>query len=155
MLYFDDGKPFATGSIPYTYRPIREEEASPRIIVNVLIGDLQISAYVDTGGVFLLCAPEVALHLGLEARNGIPTPRLLSRGAWLSGVLYRVSLTLPADQGIALTIDATAFVPEQAPHQEWADDFPCILGMSGCLERLRFAIDPVRDTFYFGELSGN
>ncbi len=155
MLRFDSGDLFATGSAPYAYRPATAQETSPRIILTVLIGDFQTSAFVDTGGVFLLCAPEIARYLRLDPRDGMPADRLWLRGDWLSGVLHRIPLTLVAQEGPSLTIDATAFVPELAPHQKWPDDFPCVLGMSGCLEFLRFAVDPADDTFYFGGLAEN
>jgi hypothetical protein len=37
------------------------------------------------------------------------------------------------------------------PDSEFAwDNFLCFIGRSGFLERIRFAIDPNTDTFYFG-----
>lgn len=65
-------------------------------------------------------------------------------------MLQRLPITLPAVEGQGITIDATAFIP--APEVEWNEDLPCILGMQGCLENLRFAVDPNDDTFYFGTL---
>jgi hypothetical protein len=29
-------------------------------------------------------------------------------------------------------------------------DLPCFVGMLGCLEAIRFALDPANDLFYFG-----
>jgi hypothetical protein len=34
--------------------------------------------------------------------------------------------------------------------EEGWNDMPSILGFYGCLERIRMAIDPVTETFYFG-----
>lgn len=152
LLRFDNGDPYATGATPYGYGPATNQEITPRIIITVSINDFKTSAFVDTGGIFII-TPEVALHLGLDAKTGISTPNLGWRGSSLPGVLHRVSLTLQADEGHPLTIEATAFVPQLSPYDSWPGDFPCILGMSGCLERLRFAVDPFTDTFYFGELS--
>jgi hypothetical protein len=109
---------------------------------------------VDTGGVHVLLTAEIASELRFNPKDGISTPNLLWRGLLLKGVLHRISVTLLAEEGNGLIIDATAFVPELSPNQEWLENFPCILGMSGCLERLRFAIDPLEDKFYFGDLTG-
>jgi len=152
LLRFDNGDPYATGAAPYTYRPATERETSPRIILTVSINNFETLAFVDTGGVFAIIDPEIGHHLNLNPEDGAPAPKLYWRGETISGVLHRVSLTLLADIGDSLTIDATAFIPQLAPRQGWPGDFPCILGMSGCFERLRFAVDPATDTFYFGEL---
>jgi hypothetical protein len=56
---------------------------------------------------------------------------------------------LLAEEGENLAFEATAFVPEQHEEEGWSD-MPSILGFYGCLERIRMAIDPVTETFYFG-----
>ncbi|MBI3732481.1 MAG: hypothetical protein HY259_03370 [Chloroflexi bacterium] len=76
---------------------------------------------------------------------------MLIRGIWYSGRLYLLNLTLLAIEGYSLELSATAFVPDS----EWAESWghlPSFLGLPGCLERLRFAVDPSTDTFYFGPL---
>jgi hypothetical protein len=67
----------------------------------------------------------------------------------VSGRLYRLSLTLLADEGEDVTIQTTAFLPEREEAEHWGD-MPCLLGLHGCLERLRFAVDPRTEHFYFG-----
>lgn len=47
--------------------------------------------------------------------------------------------------------DAIAFIPKH--DEKWESDLPCILGLLGCLEHFRFAVDPMQDMFYFGELT--
>jgi hypothetical protein len=47
-------------------------------------------------------------------------------------------------------VDATAFIPDV---EEYWGDFPCFIGQIGFLERIRYAVDPANDTFYFGQLS--
>ena len=108
------------------------------------------AAFVDTGGVYLICSPEIADSLALSPDEGLAAPRMLFRGAYLAGMLHRVDLTIPATHGETLTVEATAFVPEQTT-TDW-QSFPCVLGLQGCLERLRFAVDPVNDTIFFGAL---
>ena len=48
-------------------------------------------------------------------------------------------------------VDATVFVPDLKPDQAWGD-LPSFIGLSGCLERMRFAVDPATEMFYFGPL---
>lgn len=155
LLQFADGNLFASGAMAYTYEPATSNENSPRIILSILIGELQISAFVDTGGVYFLCSPEVAFELGLQPEASIGTLRMLFRGVFYYGHLHRIPLTFRAEEGHPLTVEVTAFVPQLLPGIEWSAEFPCILGMNGCLERLRFAIDPLTDTFYFGDLTGS
>lgn len=135
----------------YLYRPATERENSPRILLTVQIEGVQTTAFVDTGGVNLLCAPEIAARAGIDPTGGIPSEPLLWRSHRVHGTLHRVALTLLAAEGESVNIEATAFIPQS--NDEWAESFPCILGMHGCLERLRFAVDPNNDTFYFGQLS--
>jgi hypothetical protein len=47
------------------------------------------------------------------------------------------------DLGDEVTVEATFFLAEHLPD-------PTVIGWRGCLVRLRFAIDPSADTFYFG-----
>jgi len=153
LLRFADGTLFATGAAPYAYRPVTARENAPRVVLSVRLGEIETSAFLDTGGVYLLCSPELARRLGLDPQDGIPTPSVQSGRGRLDGVLYRVGLTFIAADGDDLNVEPTVFVPLLKPGEEWPEDFPCILGMQGCLERLRFAVDPNDDTFYFGELA--
>ncbi len=153
LLRFADGSSLASGAMAYNYETVTSHDPTPRIGVSALLGDLQVTAFVDTGGVYFICSPEVARKLGLAPEDSLDSLRLLFRGVSYFGHIHRVALTLPAQVGEEFTVDVTTFVPQLAPRSEWPEDFPCILGMSGCLERLRFAIDPLTDTFYFGELT--
>jgi hypothetical protein len=74
---------------------------------------------------------------------------MLVRGMRLEGSIIRLNMTLPADKGEDLTVDATAFIPDV---EEYWGDFPCFIGQMGFLERIRYAVDPATDTFYFGTL---
>lgn len=154
LLRFDNGEPYATGAAFYDYRPATEKESSLRIVLTVSIEDIKTSAFVDTGGYFLI-PPDIADILKLDHRDGAQAPDINWRGYSLSGLLHRVFLTFHADEGNSLTIEATAFVPQMASYEQWPKDFPCILGMNGCFERLRFAIDPHNNTFFFGDLAEN
>jgi hypothetical protein len=53
----------------------------------------------------------------------------------MPGSLHRLDLTVVAQQGNEIVVDATVFVPEV---EEGAWNLPSFLGRVGCLERLRF-----------------
>jgi hypothetical protein len=60
---------------------------------------------------------------------------LHTRLGTFAGNLYRVEVTLTAQWGQPLTIEGTFLFCD-----DWTG--PTVLGFHGCLERLRFAIDP-------------
>jgi hypothetical protein len=151
-LRMASGEAFATGAALYNYRPATSAETAPRIVLAVAVGAYETSAFVDTGGLYFICAPPFARRLRLDHGQGQPaSDRIRWRGESLKGVLHRLPLTLLAGEGENVTIEVTAFVPRVGRHQEWNDQLPCVLGMQYCLERLRFAVDPEHDMFYFGE----
>jgi hypothetical protein len=149
-LAFPTGEPFARGVTGYDYRPATAHETTPRLVLEVAIEGILAEAVVDTGGVYLVCHPDIARRLSLtpaEALSGVQG--ILLRGTVVHGRLYRLTLTLLADQGEDVMIQTTAFVPEPEEAEHWGD-LPCLLGLYGCLERVRFAVDPRAEHFYFG-----
>jgi hypothetical protein len=88
----------------------------------------------------------------VEEADLIPEPAadsvLLSRFGAVTGTLARLPLTLVAAEGDDLTVEATCFISEDWPG-------PLVIGWKGCLERLRFALDPDDESFYFGALRGS
>jgi hypothetical protein len=58
-----------------------------------------------------------------------------------TGRLYRLTLILLAQEGDDLVMQATGFVPNQQEEESWSD-LPGIMGLYGCLERVRFAVAP-------------
>jgi hypothetical protein len=154
-LTFPDGEPFTSAVTTYRYRPATERETVSRIILDVQIEGITTAAMVDTGGLYFLCNPRVATLLRLdtaEAMSGLRS--ILFRGVSIQGRLYRLNLTLFADEGEDFTFETTAFVPEEREEESWGE-LPCVLGFHGCLERLRFAVDPQTEMFYFGSTSGH
>ncbi len=151
MLMFQDGRSFAQGACNYLYRPVSAGEATPRIIIEVQIEGVQAQAIVDTGGAYLVCDPQIADLLNLDPADALGTDRLNIRGVSVPGFIRRVFLTLLAREGQSIVVEVTAFVPHPEPYLKW--DLPSFMGLTGCLERLRFAVDPVTDSFYFGTLA--
>jgi hypothetical protein len=79
---------------------------------------------------------------GLRSAEVISGPRaFLFRGVRVQSRLYRLTLTPLMQEGDGLVMQATAFVPEQEEEESWSD-LPSILGLYGCLERVRFAVAP-------------
>lgn len=151
MLQFSSGQAFSTGMVTYTYRPVTEQETSPRIFLRVSIEGIETDAFLDTGAPFVVCKPEIAEVLGFDPASGEPLEKFNIRDSRLDGHLHRMNITLLAEQGAPLSVEATVFVPDLMPHQDWGN-FPAVLGMGGFLERIRFAVDPSQDQFYFGAL---
>ena len=150
MLQFADGRPFATGACPYWDQLSPEHAETPRIVVSIWVGGSQTQAVVDTGGVYLVCDPEISDLLRLDPSTGLGVTALVIRGYKYVGRLQRLTITMLAEEGESLELEVTAFIPQLVPGQEW--QFPSFLGLQGCLEFLRFAVDPKANVFYFGPL---
>lgn len=148
-LAFPNGESFAIGFTGYEYRPATSHETTPRLVLEVEIEGILVEAVVDTGGVYLFCHPAIARRLSLTPSEALSEVQaILLRGVLVQGRLYRLSLTLLADEGEDVIIQTTAFVPEPEEAEHWGD-LPCLLGLYGCLERARFAVDPRTERFYF------
>jgi hypothetical protein len=100
-------------------------------------------AQVDTGVAYSTLEAEVAETMGLFGLEG-QTTRISTRLETIGGQLIRIPLTLMADEGTSLAIDATFFVS-----QDWRG--VTFLGYVGLLDRLRIALDSPSNLFYFGE----
>ncbi len=150
LIQYDNGAAFASGAQSYEYRPATSSETYERIIARVRVGGIRTAAMLDTGGIFFICTPELGAALGLGSKQGAPTDKLLLRGRIVSGSLFPLEIELIADEGDTLPLTVAAFVPKLELHQEWFEEFPCVLGLHACLERIRFAVNPARGKFYFG-----
>ncbi|MEI6330530.1 MAG: hypothetical protein WCP16_14930 [Pseudanabaena sp. ELA645] len=150
LLQFKDGNSFASGALTYTYRPINSQETTNRIIIPIEIGNgIKIEAVLDTGAPYVILDPNLAPLAGFTPELVLSEESMLIRGVKLSGKIARLGFSLRADEGDDMDIEATGFVPDSA--DLW-NNFPSFLGQAGFLERIRFAIDPTQDKFYFGTL---
>ena len=149
VLTYPDGQPFAVGANWFTpFLPDQPEIL--RIVVDVEVEGLPLRAVVDTGAPYLICHPELAAELGARPDSAVDAARLVIRGRRHSGSLHRLAVTLPAAIGESVTVEATVFVPDLHLDEVW--DLPNFIGLTGMLERMRFAVDPESDLFYFGPL---
>lgn len=147
-LLHPSGTPFATGECRCTVG-VPSGDRLTRLRIPLLLDAIRTDAVVDTGGAYLILPPELADVLGLEPDASHGRERISVRGIATDGWLHRCPVTLPAARGEAFTFQATAFVPSLRPGEEWL--LPLIAGWFGCLERFRFAVDPVNERLYFGE----
>ena len=150
VLQFTDGRPFTTGVCSYRDWLSQEQIGTPRIVINIWIEESQTQAVVDTGGVYLVCDPGISHLLNLNSSTGLGTTTLKIRGSNYRGSLQRITIKMLAEEGESLDLEVTAFIPRLAHGEEW--QLPSFLGLQGCIEFLRFAVDPVANTFHFGSL---
>lgn len=142
----EDPAPFASGAVSYS-DSYPGEEKSRRIVVLVTVaGQTSTPAVVDTGSPWCILDPEIAEQLGAFERTEWLRGHLIRGETW-DGWLGRVEITLNADHGESIIVEATAFVPDLDAGEEWSN--PNFVGL-GLLERIRFAIDPSENMFYFG-----
>ena len=142
------GEVFATGEARWVSRRAHVDDRLTRLFVDVEVAGVATSAVVDTGGAYLILHPELGAELGLGSRSGAHRDRLVIRGVTCAGSVHRLPLTLLAARGESLTFEATAFVPELEHGETWP--LPSYLGWQGCLDRIRFAVDPGDEVMYFG-----
>jgi hypothetical protein len=151
MLNFIDGRSFTVGACSYFDRHPADLTHLPRVVLFVWVSDVRVTTIVDTGGAYFICSPDSAELTGLTRAEPIGADDLIIRGYRCHGDLYRTSIQFVAAKGESLNVDVTAFVPRLLPGEEW--HFPSFLGLQGCLEFIRFAVDPVSNAFFFGPLT--
>jgi hypothetical protein len=107
--------------------------------------EIPIRALLDTASEWCVLPADVAEVVGLSDDPELPQVRLHTRLGTVPGRLGRVGIQLQAEDGEALLFQATCFVSHEWPG-------PMVLGWKGCLERIRFALAPDEDAFYFASL---
>ena len=140
-----DGTPFTTGRA--TYRDLHPQRRSMKsaIYVQVVLPihpNISLYAILDTGTPFCIFETEIAEALGLFPIDGESMSLKTAYGPF-HGTIRRAILRLVAEQGDSLDIEASLFVTD-----DWT--YGNFLGYSGLLERIRFALDPMTNSFYFG-----
>ena len=105
---------------------------------------VSVLALLDTGAAWSIVDTEVADALGLFEEDGSQVT-ISSRVGRVTGKLVRVNATLVAEDGEGVELESTVFVSREWSHGSF-------VGYSGLLERIRFAIDPDSNSFFFGAL---
>lgn len=147
MLRHDDGTIFACSRTSYTDQ-IGEHPES-RIYVLVQFDTLpKTFAVLDTGTPWCILNEEQAKELNPNYKDeAIDTKCVNIRGEKTEGVLIRLPVTICAEQGVDIIIEGTVFVPQDER------DLPNFIGLDGFLSRIKFAINPQSNVFYFGPIA--
>lgn len=136
---------FTQGQVTYLDDWPGENSGINRIIVPIQLGQnsFSILAMVDTGSQYCILRPEHASNLNIDYYQE-NLERKIGGGIFI-GKLGRLEITIPASKGDSITVDATVWVPGQH------SILPNILGLTGFLERIHFAVNPYENLFYFGD----
>jgi len=105
----------------------------------------------DTAAPWCILNPAIVEQMSPNSMERVGEDRQNIRGIKYEGDLIRTNIKLHADYGEDLVIDATIFVPILKFDEVW--NLPNFLGLDGFLHRLRFAVDPQSNTFYFGMIA--
>lgn len=144
MLVQQNGISFTIGRSRFTDGIVGSQEQSAKIFVRIEPESLGgvIFAQLDTGAAWSILDSQVAEELSLLNGQGGPTT-ISTRLGGFSGRLERTRISIVADEGESLNVEATVWVSPDWPGHSF-------LGYGGLLERIRFAVDPSDNTFYFG-----
>jgi hypothetical protein len=113
------------------------------VAIECMVGEFSLSALLDTGSQWRSLPSRIAAAIENAGPADGPMERMSTRFGSIDGRLMRLPLALVAEDGETLDAEATWFVSVAWPG-------PATIGWKGCLERLRFALDPTHEQFYFG-----
>ena len=146
MLQVGD-QPFSIGRAPFfDNRPEGHNELSARVYINVAVEKMNESFLflLDTGAPWSVVTREIAQEAGLLDAEGQDFS-IKHHAGTMPGKLVPATLTLVAEEGDSLEVEASIFVPE--------NDFPPpgnFIGYQGFLERIKLGLDPQNNDVYFG-----
>jgi len=136
-----------SGISTYLDRYPEIQETQPRIHVKFRPEGARLPqfALLDTGSHYCILNRELVSLVSSRLTESIGQFKVRTAYGLLQGDLYTHRITLLADAGESLDFESTLFI---AP--DWAG--PNFLGYVGALDRVRFAVDPRVNRFYFGQL---
>lgn len=122
---------------------VRHGSSFQLVVVHCIIEDEITRAMIDTAAEWCVIDNELAAQVfgDLSVREG--SGRISTRFGTFQGSLERCRVTFPCENGEPIAVDATFFVSSEWPG-------PNVIGWKGCLERVRFGLDPDENLFYFG-----
>lgn len=149
QLFLEDKtrfSPWSTGGAKYL--PDYPIDSKLFIAIRLRFGDQKDEqiALLDTAAQWPICKKEIADVLGLKGINSLGLSTLSTRFGDITGYLDRCKVTLVSEFGNEIDVDATLFISEDWPG-------PNVIGWKGCLERIRFAIDPSINIIFYGSYS--
>lgn len=136
---------FTTGRARFHDQTPGTHEPTAKVYITVRFSGLEgdALAQLDTGAAWSTLQSDIAELLGVLDGDGEPTTMRTHQGP-VTGRLERVPVTLVADEGTSLDLDATFLVS-----RNWRGG--TFLGYTGLLDKIRIALDPPANLFYFGE----
>ncbi len=150
-LLFNAG--FAIGAMHYEDHYLGDDRQN-RMVLSIAPerrAFADVDMIVDSGAPWCLINPEFYDAWGLEFEKDYePAHAMWIRGMRWLGHLTRTNLILKADDGESLIVAATFFIPAIQSFEIW--NYPNFLGLDGFLNRIRYAVDPAENVFYFGPL---
>lgn len=146
-ILFRSGEPFAIGACRYLDAHPGREEPLARIYVRLQLEGLptEFLALLDTGGHYCLLNEEMANLVREHLTAPLGEVTLRTAFGPIRGELFLHRLRAIAEEGDSLDIEVTVFIPTG-----WQG--PSILGYTGGLDRIRFAVDPEANCLYVGPL---
>ena len=139
-----EGNPFVSGVAGYVEQDpsLASKQTAPYVSI-LLRGNQDIAALarIDPATPWVVLNSEINEQMGL--RVGPEQVDLHTAVGIMRGSLEICRITLAAERGSGLDVDATVFVCD-----DWTRGN--FLGYSGLLQRIRFALDPQELKFYFG-----
>lgn len=138
-----DGELFTTGRSEFFDNWRELPERTSKIILKIRLQGYETFALLDSGAAWSVLDAETAEAIGVDDSDGDPAELSTRRGT-IPGKLVSAPVVLLAEEGEDLEVNATFFVSAEWPPGR------VFLGYSGFLERIRFALDPQANHFYFG-----
>jgi hypothetical protein len=129
----------------YADRDDKTPTSGPRIFLEVQPGRLEgtMLAMVDTAAPWCIFEPRIGKLIRESFDRVSEDVSLSTRLGTFIGRLYRGPLLVPVLEGESLDVEMTVFVSP-----DWQG--PSFIGYEGLLQRIRFAVDPETNLFYFG-----
>jgi hypothetical protein len=146
VLRRTDGSLFAASRASYLdAAPGQLTRRDAKVYVRIAVGSpgFTTTAMLDTGSTYSVLDADVAGEWGAFDEADAPAVELATRHGLLRGQLVRRQVWLLADEGESLEVDATFWVSPQWRHGHF-------LGYAGFLQRIRFALEPLTNSLYFG-----
>lgn len=144
ILRHSNGQDFSTGRAKYHDSDNSSQGVTAKIYVKITFASFgcPILALLDTGAAWSILDAEIAEALDLFDDAGEIVPISTRKGSYQFR-LKRVNLEILADHGTSLSFEATVAVQRDWKHGTF-------IGYQGLLERMKFAVDPFDNFFYFG-----
>lgn len=115
------------------------------VALSVWIGDSneQTCMLLDTACHTCVMSTATAEEVGWEPSSDLERRRIDTRLGQFTGLIDRIDISFRGFNDRSLVVDCTWLIIEGWPG-------PTIMGWNGCLERMRWAVEPMDNWFYFG-----